>query len=89
MDYISSALMDMTPGFSRYITRSLFKDYVEKTHPDKKVEDLSEEEFEKYRKEYENFRDTDYKNIIPIMAERFLTMASKSKDFVENFAKNA
>lgn len=87
MDYVSKALFDLTPAFSQYYTQSFFKDYVkEKYHRD--VKDLNEQDLQNYRKEFDEWKNTEYKNKISVLAPIYLNMARNSGEFIQEFSKN-
>lgn len=87
IDYIGKALFELTPIFSQYFTKSFFKDYVEYKY-NRKLSDLSESELKQYREEFDNWKETDFKNNVAVLAPLYQTMARKSAMFIQEFAKN-
>lgn len=86
MDYISKAAFDLSP-ISRIYTTSFFSDYVKQNY-NRDVEDLNEEEAKKYRQEFEDWKNTEYKNKISTLAPLYLQLARNSSQFIQEFAKN-
>ncbi len=87
IDYVGKALFELTPIFSQYFTKSFFKDYVEFKY-NRKLSDLSESEVKQYREEFDNWKETDFKNNVSVLAPLYQTMARKSGMFIQEFAKN-
>lgn len=87
IDYVSKALFDLTPAFSQYYTQSFFKDYVrEKYHRD--IKDLNEQDLQEYRREFDEWKNSEYKNKISVLTPIYLNMARNSGEFIQEFAKN-
>lgn len=87
MDYTSVALFDLSKILSSKFTTVFFKDYVQqKYHKD--LGELNEEDLNKYREEFENWKANEGKNDLTTKARIYLDMTKNSGMFIQEFAKN-
>lgn len=86
MDYISASLFDLSKVISGKFGPVFFKDYVKHKH-NVDVEILDNDTKEKYKKEYENWVNTEGKNDIYASASFFLNLAKNSKEFIQEFSQ--
>lgn len=87
MDYTSVALFDLSKILSSKFTTVFFKDYVQqKYHKD--LGELTQEDLNKYREEFENWKANEGKNDITTKARIYLDMTKNSGMFIQEFAKN-
>lgn len=84
MDYVSKALMDLTPMISQYYIKPFFKDYAQyRAQID--FNKIPEEDLKKYREEFDNWNKKERKNTVSSLAPVYLAMARASRDFIHNF----